>query len=318
MVKERLLMVVSAVILDWILGDPTWLYHPVVAIGSLIGKVKKWILTHATTPSAQKLGGLLLVIVVSALTLLGVYGLIRFMSAIHPALGFLMKTLLCWQFLAARSLGNAARAVQRPLKAGELECARGELSMIVGRETQHLSEEEIIKATVETVSENTTDGVIAPLIYMSLGGVLPLAFYKVINTLDSMVGYIDPPYTHLGFFSAKLDDLLNWIPARLSALLMIFGGGLLGYPWKEGFRIFFRDRHQHRSPNSGQTESACAGLLGIQLGGRASYCGHVHEKPTLGEAKCSPGIDHIDDSIKLMYATEILCMLLILIIGCTF
>ena len=217
---------------------------------------------------------------------------------------------MCWQILAARSLRDESMKVYAALKTGDLEKSRYAVSMIVGRDTQYLDEQGVTRAAVETVAENCSDGVIAPLFFLALGGAPLGFFYKAVNTMDSMLGYVEPPYKDIGFFPAKLDDVFNYLPARLSALLMLLGGGLLGMDMKEGWRIYRRDRHNHASPNSAQTESVCAGLMGLRLAGDAVYHGVLHKKPYIGDARREITPEDIPLSCKLMYATTVLMLLL--------
>ena len=212
---------------------------------------------------------------------------------------------MCWQIFAARCLQQEAAKVVRCLDEEGLPAARTQVGMLVGRDTAALTEAEVLRAAVETVAENTSDGVIAPLFFMMLGGPVGGFFYKAINTMDSMVGYKNEKYLYFGRCAAKLDDVVNYIPARLSALGMIVSAGILGYDRKNAARIWKRDRRKHASPNSAQTESVCAGALHIRLGGPASYFGVVHEKPTLGDPDREIERADVAASCRLMYGTSV-------------
>lgn len=216
---------------------------------------------------------------------------------------------MCWQILAIRSLRDESMKVYAALRSGSLEDARRAVSMIVGRDTACLDADGVTRAAVETVAENTSDGVVAPLFYLAIGGAPLGFFYKAVNTMDSMLGYIDPPYQFFGFVPAKMDDLFNLIPARLSAMFMLAAGWLLRLDVKGGWRIFRRDRYRHASPNSAQTESVCAGLLGLRLAGDAWYHGVLHRKDTIGDPIRPIRPDDIPRACRLMTLTAILVLL---------
>ena len=216
---------------------------------------------------------------------------------------------MCYQILAVKSLKTESMKVYAELKRGSLAGARQKVSMIVGRDTEDLSEEQVAKAAVETVAENTSDGTVAPLLFMAVGGA-PLGFlYKGINTLDSMVGYKNEVYLFFGRFSAKLDDAANFIPARVSAFLMIGASVLLGMDFRNAWRIFRRDRFNHASPNSAQTEAVCAGALDIQLAGDAYYFGKLYPKKTIGDRLRAIRYEDIASANRLLYGTAALCLL---------
>jgi len=213
--------------------------------------------------------------------------------------------------MAPKSLYNESMKTYRKLKAGDLDGARQELSMIVGRDTQNLEEEEIAKACVETIAENTADGIGAPVFFFALGGPVGACAYKAINTMDSMVGYKNDKYLRFGYCAAKLDDVVNFIPSRLTAWVMIFASMLLGLNWQNAMRIYKRDRKNHSSPNSAQTESVCAGALGLKLGGDNYYFGKLVHKPTIGDSLRAPSLETIDEAEKLMFLTSFLmCVLM--------
>lgn len=281
-------MVTAAILagfaLDLILADPAWMPHPVVIMGKAITALEKRLRKHF--PASEKgllHAGRVLAAVLPLGTLLLTGGVCWLAGRIHPVLGFLVQTLWCWQALAAKGLYIESTAVQTQLEKHDLPAARKAVSRIVGRDTASLSEAGVAKAAVETVAENFSDGVIAPLLYMLLGGA-PLALtYKSINTMDSMVGYKNEKYLYFGRAAAHLDDAANWVPSRLAALLWILSAGVCGQSMKDAFRIWRRDRRRHASPNSAQTESACAGALGVQLAGPAYYFGQYYDKKTIGD-----------------------------------
>ena len=224
--------------------------------------------------------------------------------------GIAIESVICYFMLAAKSLKQAGMSVYKPLKNGDVDGARKSVSMIVGRDTESLDDIGITKAAVETVAENTSDGVIAPLIYMAIGGGVLGCIYKAINTMDSMVGYKNDRYINFGRFAAKLDDIANYIPSRISAYLMIFASKIMGYNSRNAYRIFKRDSRNHASPNSAQTESVVAGALEIQLAGDAYYFGKLYKKPFIGDGIKPIKYDNIADSIKLMYMTSVISAVL--------
>jgi adenosylcobinamide-phosphate synthase len=257
-------------------------------------------------PAHERAAGTLLVILVTSLSLFLSGALLFFAYSLSPWAGFAAESILCWLALSARSLQAESMKVYREALRGDLARARQAVSMIVGRDTGALSPEQVIKAAVETVAENLSDGVIAPLFFLALGGPPLGMFYKAVNTLDSMIGYKNRRYINFGRSAAKLDDLANWLPARISARLMIAAAAVLGFDAKNAARIYRRDRSLHASPNSGHPESACAGALGIALGGNASYFGVVHEKAVLGDALRPVHAGDIPSAIRLMYGAAVL------------
>lgn len=277
--------VLCGFLLDCLLGDPEKMPHPVIWMGKAISRLEKWLRRHLPqTPKGERTGGRILAFTLPVGTLLISGGLCWLFWWIHPLLGLALQILWCWQALAMRCLAKESRNVYRSLKTEGLEAGRNAVARIVGRDTAQLSEQGVIKATVETVAENFSDGVLAPLLYMLIGGA-PLALaYKAINTMDSMVGYKNDKYLHFGRAAAKLDDAANYIPSRISALLWIVASPLAGGNLKNAWKIWWRDRRNHASPNSAQTESACAGSLGVQLAGPACYFGKRVEKPYIGDA----------------------------------
>lgn len=225
-------------------------------------------------------------------------------------LRFLVETILCFQLLATRSLKGESMKVYKALKAGDLEGARYAVSMIVGRDTQCLDEAGVARAAVETVAENASDGVIAPLIFLALGGAPLGMLYKAVNTMDSMVGYKNDRYLYFGRAAARLDDALNFLPARIAGVLMCLGGAAAGYDGKNAWRIFRRDRKRHKSPNSAHTEAACAGALQLQLAGPNYYFGQLVDKPTIGDDQRPVEALDILRAGRILYATAFFALLL--------
>ncbi len=297
--------------IDLLLGDPHSIPHPVVWIGKLITAVEKAVrrIFPKTVRGENVAGGVLWLVVagvstaVPALLLYAAYRL-------HPAAGLVLESIMCWQILATKSLRDESMKVYAALKEGVPENYRRAVSMIVGRDTAELDDLAVARAAVETVAENASDGVIAPMLFLALGGAPLGFFYKAANTMDSMLGYVEMPYKNIGLVPAKMDDVLNYIPARLSALLMLAAGALLRLDVKNGWRIWRRDRRNHASPNSAQTESVCAGLLGVRLAGDAYYHGVLHKKPYIGDARREIEYEDIPRAGRLLYATAALSLLL--------
>lgn len=309
--KEILISLLLGFLLDCLLGDPHSIPHPVVAIGKLISGLEKLLrrLFTKTSPGEIAAGAVLWVLTV-AVSFLVPLAILWACGLVSPWLRVAGSSLMCWQILAAKSLKTESMKVYTALKSGSMEDARYAVSMIVGRDTKELDAPAVARAAVETVAENCSDGVIAPMVFFALGGA-PLAFaYKAVNTMDSMLGYVEMPYKNIGLVPAKLDDVFNFIPARLCALAMLASGGLLGLNVKNGWKIFRRDRYHHASPNSAQTESVCAGLLGLRLAGDAWYHGVLHKKPYIGDALREITPEDIPLSCKLMYGTTLVMLAL--------
>lgn len=302
-------------ILDLLFGDPYWLYHPIRVIGKIISVGERLLrkLFPKTERGELAAGGVLAAVTVGLSFFISFF-ILKVCTRIHPILAFVVETFWIYQIFAGKCLQTEAMKVYHALDAHNLPKARRMISYLVGRDTKRLDQAEVIKATVETVAENTTDGVIAPLIFIAIGGA-PLGFaYKAVNTLDSMVGYKNDKYRMFGRISARLDDVVNFIPARVSGLLMVFGAALCGYDGRGALKIFARDRNKHLSPNSAQTESACAGALGIVLGGTHDYFGKPVEKPAIGDEKCAVAPVHIKDACLLMSITSVLAVFIINIV----
>lgn len=308
-----LLSVLIGFIIDLIVGDPHSLPHPVVGIGKLISSLEKLLrrLFPKTAIGENIAGGVLWLLVVTIST--GVPCLVLWLCwLLSPWVYLAVQSIMCWQILATKSLRDESMKVYRALETGDIEKSRYAVSMIVGRDTASLDDAGVTRAAVETVAENTSDGIIAPMLFLLIGGAPLGFFYKAVNTMDSMLGYVDPPYRNIGLVPAKMDDVMNFIPARLSALLMLIAGWILRFDVKNGWKIFRRDRFNHASPNSAQTESVCAGLLGLRLAGDAWYHGVLHKKKTIGDALREIEHKDIPRACRLLYVTAILALL----IGC--
>jgi len=292
-----------ALLLDLIIGDPHWLPHPVVAIGRLIHVLDRHLRRTALN---ERLAGVLLLLLVVLSSAGTTWVLLQLLTDLLPLAGWIAAVVVSSTCLAARSLHKESAHVAAALRAGDLPTARRYLSFIVGRDTDGLEEPEIWRAVVETVAENTSDGIIAPLLWLTIGGPVAAMAYKAVSTLDSMVGYRNRRYLHLGWASARMDDLLNYIPARLSALLLIMAAPLAGCSASAAARITLRDRLKHPSPNSGHPEAAAAGALDVRLGGAARYSGVSSWKEYIGD-----GLQPLDERayrsmIKLMYISTLL------------
>ncbi len=296
----------AAYVLDLLLGDPRWLPHPVVLIGRVIegmeGALRKW----ARSPGALRVAGVVLLLLVAGLAWAGTALVIALAGAIHPAGAAAAQSLLGFTTLATRDLHVETRRVREALERADLEVARARLARVVGRDTATLDEDGIARALVETIAENTADGIVAPLLFLTLGGAPAAIAYKAVNTLDSMVGYRDERYRDLGWASARADDVLNFVPARITGALMVvaaaLGGGRPGRAW----RILRRDGRKHPSPNAGIPEAAMAGALGVRLGGPSWYGGWRSEKPLLGEAHRPLDGAAVQAATRVMYATSAL------------
>ncbi len=277
--------VVAGFLLDALLGDPRRIPHPIVAMGNAIAWLEPRLrAAFPDTPSGARRAGVVLVAVLCAGSFGATWCLIAVAGLVHPLLGFAVETWLCYQALAACELRRQSMRVVRELTREGLPAARRAVGMIVGRDTEALDERGVLKAAVETVAENTADGVVGPLVYLIVGGAPLGMLYKAVNTMDSMVGYKNERYLDFGRAAARVDDVLGFIPARLAALCMIAAAPAAGLSAKGAWRIWRRDRFNHASPNSAQTESAMAGALGVELAGSAVYFGKLVEKPTMGDA----------------------------------
>ena len=308
-------ILISAVILDLLIGDPRWFPHPVVYMGRLIGVLEKALRRLVRN---ERLGGVLLLVMTVSITCGVALAILKGAYAVSPYLGFIVAVFLSWSCLAARSLHLESRLVADSLVEGDLASARKYLSCIVGRDTAELDEAEIWRATTETVAENTSDGVIAPLFCLMIGGPVLAIAYKAVNTLDSMVGYRNERYLRFGWASARFDDLANFIPARLTGLLMVAAAPLAGLSGCSAWRIMRRDGRNHSSPNSGIPEAAAAGALGVRLGGTNVYSGIRVAKPTIGDASQPLSFSAWRGSVRLMYGAEALLLAGCLVISKVF
>lgn len=317
--KYHMIAFLMGFLLDQLLGDPYFLPHPVRLIGKLISGTERRLRRKNPRNDIDKsrrefrqgaamvLIVLVSVVIVSSFLLLAAY-------QIHPYVGMAVEILMTYQILAVKCLKVESMKVYHCLKESDLGRARAAVSMIVGRDTKCLNEEGVAKAAVETVAENTSDGVVAPMLYLAAGGPILGFLYKAVNTMDSMVGYKNEKYLYFGRAAAKLDDFVNFLPARISALLMITASYLSGrdFSGKGAWRIYRRDRRKHASPNSAQTESVCAGALSIRLAGDASYFGKIVKKPYIGEELRKVEYEDIKRANHLMYVTAWLCEMLCL------
>ena len=301
--------VLGGFVLDTLFGDPPWLPHPVVLMGKAISALEKRLRARLPqTPQGELLGGAVVAFTLPVGTFLLTSLVCLGAAKLSPWLGLTVQMFWCGQALAAKGLVQESTNVYRALIKPDLPAARKAVSRIVGRDTQNLTLEGVTKAAVETVAENASDGVIAPLLYMLLGGA-PLALtYKAINTMDSMLGYKNEKYLYFGRAAAKLDDAANYLPSRLAGLLWCAAAALTGNSPKGAWRIWRRDRRNHASPNSAQTESACAGALGVQLAGPAYYFGEYYAKPTIGDPLRPIEPEDIRRANRMMYAESVLAL----------
>lgn len=311
----RILALWTGFLIDLILGDPVYAFHPIRLIGNLIGKSEKAI--RKALPNNEKselIGGFILWIWVAAVSFFVPFILLKCLYRVNFWLGFILESIFFWQIIAAKSLKTESMKVYKAFEEGDKEKARKAVSMIVGRDTASLTAEGITKAAVETVAENTSDGVTAPLIFAALFGASGGFLYKAVNTMDSMVGYKNDKYLYFGRFAAKCDDVFNFIPARITAYFMIFSSFILGLDGKNAFKIFLRDRFNHASPNSAQTEAVCAGALDVMLAGDAYYFGKLYKKKTIGDniRKIEP--KDIKNANNLMYMTSVLILIVLSIL----
>ncbi len=315
-------IILSAFVLDRLFGDPRWLPHPIRGIGLLIERLETLFRRWARSAFAETCAGVVLVIVTVSIVYFTARLLALSAFRLSPAFGFIVAAILASTTIAARGLADAARSVFDKLEGGDIASARRELAMIVGRDTAELDEREISRAVIETVAENASDGVIAPLLYLAIGGPALALAYKAVNTLDSMVGYKNERYRRFGWAAARLDDIANFIPARITAVLICLtadiarrlapspqpsaqgeeGDSAFPSPWS----IMLRDGRNHPSPNSGYPEAAMAGALGVRLGGPSSYGGQLGVKPFIGDAMFPIDKKYIEKSVRLMYSTSLL------------
>lgn len=313
-----LVALVMGYILDLIFGDPYWMPHPVRFIGNLISILEKVIRRFMPkTKRGEYIGGIILTVMVVSISIVIPLVIILMAKSINTYLALTVETFMCYQILATKSLKVESMKVYDELEKNDLPSARKAVSMIVGRDTKDLTFSGVAKAAVETVAENTSDGIIAPMIFIAIGGAPMGFFYKAINTMDSMVGYKNEKYMNFGRFAAKLDDVVNYLPARISAYQMILSSFFLRYDYKNAFKIYKRDRYNHASPNSAQTESVCAGALDVQLAGNAYYFGKLYEKSTIGDNIREINYDDIKKANRLLYCTSFISIVIISVIKIT-
>lgn len=308
--KYSLIALLIGYLLDLIIGDPYWMWHPIKAVGWLISRTEKMLRKRVpATPEGEKRGGVWLVIIV-CLTSTIVPMVILFVAYyFNVYVGLAIESIFCYWILATKCLKTESTKVADALKKDGIEAGRKAVSMIVGRDTASLDEAGVIKATVETVAENTGDGVIAPMFYMAIGGGVLGFMYKSVNTMDSMVGYKNDKYMNFGTAAAIFDDVLNYIPSRLAAYFMIFASRFTRFNSEKAKEIHKRDRFNHASPNSAQTESVMAGALEVQLAGDAYYFGKLHKKKTIGDNIRPIEVDDIARANVLLYGTSLVGIL---------
>lgn len=311
----NILIMILGYIMDLVFGDPYWFPHPVRFIGKLISKTEKFIRKHAKSEKSLKYWGILMWLVPVVTTAL-VTALIVKIASFNKYVEIFVSAFIIYTTLSTKCLKDEATKIYNVLETGDIKKSRVQLSYIVGRDTTNLSQSEIIRATVETVAENTVDGTISPMFYGFLFGPVGAMTYKAINTLDSMVGYKNDKYLNLGCVSAKLDDVANFIPARLTAIFMPLGAFLCGMNGANSFKIAIRDRKNHKSPNCAFAEGAAAGAIGVQLGGTNIYFGKEVYKPTIGDKKRELENYDIVRMNKLMYATTANALLILSVLFC--
>lgn len=308
---EILLAAALGAALDLAFGDPRWLPHPVVLFGKLIALLEKLLRrVFPATKTGERLAGGVLAALMLAVSFVPVFFLLRWLGRVSVWARFALESFWCFQLLAAKSLKKESMKVYDALAAGDLPLARTQVGRIVGRDTGALTEAGVTKAAVETVAENASDGVVAPLFYLLLGGAPLGLLYKAVNTMDSMVGYRSERYRYFGTAAARLDDVLNFLPARIAGVFMALAAHLGGFDGKNAWRVFRRDRYNHKSPNSAQTESAMAGALRVQLAGDAYYFGELVHKKTIGDDLRPVVPADIPAANRLMYRTAGLCLAL--------
>lgn len=312
MIAMNFVDIILAVILDFLIGDPKWFPHPIIYIGKLISFLEKVARKYFKTSTSLKIAGGLIVIIVCFVSFVIPYEILKLTLSMQWVY-HILNILIIWTTIAAKCLSIEGKKAYSSLRRNDIEDARVKISYIVGRDTSELSEKEIIRADVETIAENTSDGVIAPLVFALLLGAPFAMLYKGVNTMDSMLGYMNEKYRDIGFFPANVDDIFNFIPARLTGILICISAPIVHGNVFKSFKIMLRDRKNHKSPNCGYPEAAAAGAMQIQIGGTNIYFGEEVVKPTIGENIRELDLEKIDESIKLMYTSEIV---LLLFYGC--
>ena len=306
---------ITAYLLDIVIGDPKWFPHPVRYIGRGINLLEKILLKVASAPIWKRGAGIITVVIVVSFTYLIAFFLVKAFYSINSLLGEIVSILIAYTTISVNDLAKEAKGVFTALKEDNIIDARKRLSSIVGRDTKDLDENGVIRAAVESVAENTSDGIIAPLFYLVIGGPALALAYKAVNTLDSMIGYKNERYKDFGWASARLDDLANYIPARITGILIAIASAIIFYSLftiHYSLKMMLRDGKNHSSPNSGFPEAAMAGALGVQLGGPSYYFGELKVKPTIGEPKRQLMTDDIKSSVRIMYAVSFFAILLVL------
>lgn len=314
-----ILTVIAGFLTDCILGDPLYIPHPVRLIGRLISALESLFRRiFPKTPTGEKFAGAVMAVSVLIITGTASAAILQIAAKINYMAEFVIASIISWQTIAAKCLMTEAMKVERILEKGDLQGARYQVSMLVGRDTEELDSDGVAKAAIETVAENASDGVVAPLFWLMIGGPVGGLLYKAVNTMDSMVGYKNDRYRYFGTFAAKTDDVVNYIPARLSALFMIAAAFVLKFDAGNAWKIWKRDRRKHSSPNSAHTEAVCAGALGVQLAGNASYFGKIHEKPYIGDPLRPVKVQDIGKSCRLMYAASLIAIIIFSLIRLIF
>ncbi len=299
-------------ILDLIIGDPLFIPHPIRGIGLLIENTESFLRKDETN---LKIKGLFLLIIVSLSSYFTIYLIINIMGIFNIYLEVVIHSFIIFQILATKSLYTETNKVYKALESGDIDLAKKHLSYLVSRDCDNMEKEDIIRSTIETISENIVDGITAPMFFIILGGAPLGMFYKAVNTLDSMVGYKNEKYKDFGFFSAKFDDIINYIPARFTSLLIVLTSMILKKDYKNSWKILVRDSKNHSSPNSGYAEAPVAGALGIMLGGKVSYFGEIHNKPTMGDNLRELSITDIRDTHKIMFITSFLMFIIYILLN---
>jgi adenosylcobinamide-phosphate synthase len=301
-------------ILDWLIGDPEWLPHPVRWMGRMIQGGEEFLRNFSRTPRGEFMGGLALTVLVVGTFGVGSWAILIWLKDVNPALAFVISVYLATSTLATRSLLDEARMVRRFLLNGDLFSARRQVARIVGRDTPDLDEAGVTRATIETLAESASDGIVAPMFYLTIGGVPAALAYKAINTLDSMIGHRDDQYEFLGKCAARLDDVANFIPARATALLFVVAAWTLHLNWRGAYRVMRRDGAKHKSPNAGRPEAALAGALGVRVGGTNFYNGERHDGPYLGDEEHLLDDQALKNALRLTTCVSLFMFALCLVV----
>jgi len=301
------LLVIIAFIVDLLCGDPRWLPHPIRLIGKLADKMESF---SRRLLGSESVAGFFTVLLVLGLTGVVAFGLIEVGNSLHPIVGDFLAVYFLYTTIALKDLAEHSEDVYEALADNDIDLSRKRVAMIVGRDTSQLDEEGVSRACVESVAENLVDGVTAPLFWAIIGGPVGAMLYKAVNTMDSMFGYKNEKYLKFGKVPARLDDLCNYMPARITAVIVVVISGVLGFDRAGSWRIWRRDRRKHASPNSAQTEAAFAGALGMRMGGPNYYFGSLVDKPFIGDPKFPAQPDHILKANRLMYGAAVVCLTL--------